>query len=89
MEELVRTLTVENKLGIHARVATKVVNLFNKYPELEAELEKDDIAVNGKSMMGVLMLAAAYGEEVKVKLKGPKENCLSAYNSLLEILTGE
>jgi phosphocarrier protein len=65
-----RTLTVRNALGLHARAAAALVKSTGKF-SCEVMLEKDGQEVNGKSIMGVLMLAAAQGSEVKVRTEGP------------------
>ena len=53
-----RCFTIVNKLGLHARAAAKLVQAANRFKS-EIALEKDGQTVNGKSIMGVLMLAAA------------------------------
>jgi len=54
----VRTLKVQNKMGIHARPAAMIVRIANRYPDAELWIEKDEERVNGKSIMGIMMLAA-------------------------------
>jgi phosphocarrier protein HPr len=60
----VKELLVQNKMGIHARPAAMIVRVTNKYKS-EVLVEKDDEQVNGKSIMGLMMLAAAKGAKVK------------------------
>ncbi|HWT85679.1 MAG TPA: HPr family phosphocarrier protein, partial [Myxococcales bacterium] len=55
--------TVRNKMGLHARPAAQIVQAANRFP-CDVTLEKDGQPVNGKSIMGVLMLAAAMGTTV-------------------------
>ncbi|MES2661901.1 MAG: HPr family phosphocarrier protein [Pseudomonadota bacterium] len=62
-------LLVENKLGIHARAAAKLVALANHYV-CSIELTKKDITVNAKSIMSVLMLAANQGTELELRIEG-------------------
>ncbi len=69
-ESTERTLTVQNKMGIHARPAAMIVRIANKY-EGEVWVEKDDEQVNGKSIMGLMMLAAGRGSKLRVKCGGP------------------
>lgn len=69
---LERDLAIVNKLGLHARAAAKVVNLLSGYESL-ATLECRGRAVNAKSIMGVMLLAAGQGTRVKLKLDGPDE----------------
>jgi len=58
-----------NRLGMHARAATVFVQLASRF-ECELRVRKDDIEVNGKSIMGVLQLAAAQGTEIEVEARG-------------------
>ena len=62
---------VINERGLHARAATKLVQLAAKYP-CEVLLDKDGHEVNGKSSMGVLMLVASKGTTLTVKAKGDR-----------------
>lgn len=69
---LERELPIVNKLGLHARAAAKVVNLLSGYKSL-ATLECRGRAVNAKSIMGVMLLAAGQGTRVILKLEGEDE----------------
>jgi len=64
-----RDVTIINKLGLHARAAAKLVNVASKYTSL-IEVEKDGQRVNGKSIMGVMMLAANQGSTIKLLADG-------------------
>ena len=64
-----RELTIKNKLGLHARAAALFVQTANRF-ESEVYVEKDGHRVNGKSIMGVMMLAAAKGSTIKVEVSG-------------------
>ena len=64
-----RELLIKNKLGLHARAAALLVRTTNGF-ESEVILEKDGLRVNGKSIMGVMMLAAAKGTTLKVEVTG-------------------
>jgi phosphocarrier protein HPr len=76
--------TVRNKMGLHARPAALIVQTANKFP-CDVTLEKDGQSVNGKSIMGVLMLAAAKGTVVKVKADGEQaRQCADALAALFE-----
>ena len=66
-----RTLQITNELGMHARAATKFVQLAGKYP-CEITVAKDGHEVNGKSIMGVLMLVASKGSLVTIRAKGER-----------------
>lgn len=64
-----KELLVQNKMGIHARPAAMIVRVTNKYKS-EIFVEKDEEQVNGKSIMGLMMLAAAKGSKVKFLASG-------------------
>src|ERR1043165_2540885 len=63
-QQLSRELTVQNKMGIHARPAAMIVRITNKF-KADVFVEKDEEQVNGKSIMGLMMLAAGKGSKVK------------------------
>ncbi len=65
-------LLISNKLGLHARAAGKFVEAAARF-ESEIWLAKDKSRVNGKSIMGILTLAAAKGEIVVIEVEGPDE----------------
>lgn len=60
----IKEFVVQNKMGIHARPAAMIVRITNRY-KCEVFVEKDDEQVNGKSIMGLMMLAAGKGSKVK------------------------
>ncbi|MFP4282734.1 MAG: HPr family phosphocarrier protein [Verrucomicrobiota bacterium] len=62
-------LKVSNKMGIHARPAAMIVRIANKYPA-DVFVEKDDEQVNGKSIMGLMMLAAGQGSTLRFAASG-------------------
>jgi phosphocarrier protein HPr len=67
--QLVRELVVQNKMGIHARPAAMIVRITNKF-KADVMVEKDEEQVNGKSIMGLMMLAAGKGSKVKFLATG-------------------
>jgi phosphotransferase system HPr (HPr) family protein len=67
-----KALTVRNKLGLHARAAGALVRLAGTF-DSEITLEKGDMRANAKSIMGLLMLAAAQGSSIVVSAKGEDE----------------
>ncbi|MBX6421204.1 MAG: HPr family phosphocarrier protein [Nevskia sp.] len=67
---LERTVTIVNRLGLHARAAAKLVTLAAKY-RCEVRVRKDGREVSGKSIMGVMMLAAAQGSRITLIAEGP------------------
>ncbi len=89
MERVELELTIINALGLHARAAAQLVNIANRFPG-EVEVECEGQAVNGKSIMGVLMLAAAQGMRVKVRCAGPgAQACLDQIAALVANKFGE
>ena len=64
-----KELLVQNKMGIHARPAAMIVRVTNKFKS-EVFVEKDEEQVNGKSIMGLMMLAAGKGSKVKFIVTG-------------------
>lgn len=64
-----RLLVVRNKMGIHARPAAMIVRTANRY-DVEVYVEKDDEQVNGKSIMGLMMLAAGQGSKLRFSAVG-------------------
>ena len=83
------TLEIVNELGMHARAATKFVQTANKFKS-EVTIEKDGQEVNGKSIMGVLLLAAAKGTFILVRATGPDaDKALAALTTLVQDKFGE
>ncbi len=78
-QQLSRELVVQNKMGIHARPAAMIVRITNKFKS-DVFVEKDEEQVNGKSIMGLMMLAAGKGSKVKFLAKG--EDALAMLNEL-------
>ncbi len=71
-QTLERVLVVQNKMGIHARPAAMIVRVCNTFSG-EVWVEKDDEQVNGKSIMGLMMLAAGKDSKLTVRLEGPAD----------------
>lgn len=69
---LERELAITNRLGLHARAAAKLVQLLASY-RAQATLVGQGREVNGKSIMGVLLLAASQGNTLQIRLEGPDE----------------
>ena len=69
MDVVERSVQVVNELGLHARPASEFVKLAGKFA-CEVRVEKDGFEVNGKSIMGVLMLAAERGTELVIRATG-------------------
>ncbi|OOG27824.1 phosphocarrier protein HPr [Thioalkalivibrio denitrificans] len=84
-----RELTIINRLGMHARAAARFVSLASRY-DSEIELEKGNRRVNGKSIMGVMMLAASRGSTVRLLIDGEdEESAMDALTDLIESRFGE
>lgn len=84
------TLTVKNKMGIHARPAAMIVRLANKYNDTEIWVEKEDETINSKSIMGLMMLAAGKGCRLQFRAKGPSSaKLLNEMTNLFENKFGE
>ena len=79
-----KILTVKNRAGIHARPATLIAQLANKFTS-EITLEKDSIVINAKSIMGVITMAVGYNTTLTLKVEGPDESeAASAIEDLFE-----
>ena len=84
-----KTLQIQNELGLHARAATKLVQTATKFP-CDVTVTKDGHEVNGKSIMGVLMLVASKGSTVTLKAKGEKAaEAVAAIAALIDDKFGE
>ena len=80
---LQQTTNIVNKLGLHARAAAKFVTQASLF-DSDINVKRNDKNVNGKSIMGVMMLAAAKGSEIELIIDGPDEQ--QAMQSLLELI---
>ncbi len=80
------TLRVENTLGLHARPAALFVKTAGKF-RADVFLTKGDIEVNGKSIMGVMMLAAEKGSWITIRAEGEDEE--EALAQLVELVKGK
>jgi phosphocarrier protein len=84
-----RTVTIVNRQGLHARPAAEIVKIASKY-QAEVTLVRDDLEVNGKSIMGVMMLAAECGATIVLRAAGPDaEQAVEALASLVATKFGE
>jgi phosphocarrier protein HPr len=68
-----KELMIENKLGLHARAAAQIVKTSNSFAS-KVTISKDGLEVDGKSIMGIMMLAAAKGSSVLLSVQGNDEN---------------
>ncbi|UCC56520.1 MAG: HPr family phosphocarrier protein [Gammaproteobacteria bacterium] len=68
-----KEVVIDNRLGLHARAAAKFVTLASSFSS-EVEVSKDGQTVNGKSIMGVMMLAASKGTQLVITTRGNDED---------------
>ena len=84
-----KTLLIQSELGLHARAATKLVQIASKFP-CDITVTKDGHEVNGKSIMGVLMLVASKGSTVTLRAKGERaQEAVDAVAALINDKFGE
>jgi phosphocarrier protein HPr len=84
-----RSVEIVNKNGLHARPAAEIVKLSSRF-QSEITIVRDDLEVNGKSIMGVMMLAAEFGSNILVRANGPDaEQAVSAIADLVAAKFGE
>ncbi|MBI5393808.1 MAG: HPr family phosphocarrier protein [Verrucomicrobia bacterium] len=76
---LTREVTIQNKLGIHARPAASFVKTAGRF-RCDISIEKDGETVNGKSIMGLMMLAAGQGTKLRITASG--EDAAAALNEI-------
>jgi phosphocarrier protein len=77
------TVTISNKLGLHARASAKLTKLSGSFP-CDVWMSRGDRRVNAKSIMGVMMLAAGLGTEVLIETDGAREQ--EAMDALLALI---
>ena len=83
------TVTISNKLGLHARASAKLTKLAGGFP-CEVWMSKGERRINAKSIMGVMMLAAGLGSEVLIDTDGEREDeALAAVLTLINDKFGE
>jgi phosphocarrier protein HPr len=81
--------TIINELGLHARAATKLVQLATKFP-CDVEVAREEQSANGKSVMGVLLLCGSKGTTIEVRARGEgAEACVKAIGELIANRFGE
>lgn len=86
---LQQTVTIKNKLGLHARAAAKLVKIAGRY-DSSLKLRNAHRCADAKSIMGVMMLAAPQGTELELIVEGPDEaEALESVVSLVDELFGE
>ena len=77
-------VTITNKQGLHARPAAEIVKVASKF-NADITISRDDLEVNGKSIMGVMMLAAEQGTTLKLKARGTDAD--AAVQAIADVIT--
>ncbi len=84
-----RSVQIVNKHGLHARPAAEIVKAASRY-QCDITISRDDLEVNGKSIMGVMMLAAEFGASITLRATGPDaDDALDALSALVASRFGE
>ena len=78
-----KSVTISNKLGLHARASAKLTKLAGSVP-CEVWLSRGDRRINAKSIMGVMMLAAGLGSTVELETNGQQEE--EAMNAIVQLM---
>jgi phosphocarrier protein len=81
-----KEIVVKNKLGLHARAAVKFVNLANRYSSA-VRVVKDETEIDGKSILGILTLAATQGTPIMIRVSGKDED--EAVKALVRLVNGK
>jgi phosphocarrier protein HPr len=71
LTQLSRSFTIENTLGLHLRPASQLVQIFSEFADCEVQVGVGETRVNGKSIMGLLMLEAGQGTVITIDIAGP------------------
>lgn len=80
------SIRIQNKLGLHARAAVKFVNLASRF-QSKVRIIKDGNDIDGKSILGILTLAATMGSEIVLKISGPDEE--DAKKDLVDLINSK
>ena len=81
-----KTITISNKLGLHARASAKLTKLAGSYP-CDVWITRGERRVNAKSIMGVMMLAAGIGTEIELETDGEQE--AQSMDALIALIDGK
>ena len=89
LEALSARIVIPNKKGLHARASAKIVEAASRF-QSEIHVVKDGVSANGRSIMGLMMLAASLGKEVEIRVQGPDAaEAMKAILALVEAKFGE
>ncbi|MBP7064089.1 HPr family phosphocarrier protein [Ferrovibrio sp.] len=81
---VIRSVTIVNQRGLHARAAAKFVQVVAKYPQARIQVAKDGQTVNGESIMGLMMLAGTQGSSIEISASGAE--AIAAMSALVELV---
>ena len=82
-------MSIKNRLGLHARAAAKFVHVATRFRS-QVRVARDGRVMDGKSIMGILLLAAAYGTTISISADGPDEaDAIAALCQLVDSAFGE
>jgi phosphocarrier protein len=76
-DPIVKTLTIVNEKGLHARASARLVELVEGF-DAQADISRDGMSASGDSIMGLLMLGAARGSTIEIRVTGPEAAALAA-----------
>jgi phosphocarrier protein len=86
MEKKQATVEITNSLGFHARPCALFVQTASQHKKCDVRVIKDGVVVDGKSIMGLMMLAAAQGSLITIEVEGDEEECDLALDALVELI---
>jgi len=81
-----KKIIIQNKLGLHARPCSLLVKTANKFRS-DFRIQKEDMLINGKSIMGVMMLAAEYNSEIELIVDGVDED--EALDAIIDLFNSK
>ncbi len=80
------TVEITNSLGFHARPCALFVQKASRHKKCDVRVIKDGVEVDGKSIMGLMMLAAGQGTIVTIEAEGDEDDCEAVLNELVELI---
>ncbi len=83
------TVEIKNSLGLHARPCAMFVQAASLHKKCDVHVIKDGVVVDGKSIMGLMMLAAAQGTIITIEVEGDSVECEKALSSLVELINNK
>ena len=80
------SVEITNSLGFHARPCALFVQTASQHKKCDVRVIRDSVVVDGKSIMGLMMLAAAQGTQVTIEVEGDEEDCALALDALVHLI---